>query len=417
MNITHERLPGALLNIGATTKFKTVRIQIAFQRPIDEDEVTARAVLPYVMRAVSNRYPTRSALQIKLEELYSASFYGTVRKIGRTHEVSFDLHLIQNDYAADVPDLLEEGFRFLADILFSPSFDPDVFEEEVRLIDEYFLGLFGDKMRYSLRKLEETMYAGDPYRLSAMGLHERLSDVTLADIEQAYRSMMAEDVIHINVVGAVDPAHLRTLVERHLPFVPRPIVRDVIDLHHRTIDAPRVVVETQDVSQGKLTIGYQLPVHYLTKDYYAAVVFNMLVGGSSDSLLFQRIREELNQVYFIGSSYDQYKGSMVIYAGIDSSARDLVEQEIKTILAGLAQGSVPPTPLSIAKTALIQGMLESLDSIRSVTGRIHHLAMFDRTFDADQLIAAIEAVTTADIARIAGMVQHDTTFFLRGETL
>lgn len=416
MKITHTPLPGAMLNVGTTDAFKTVRIQIAFQRPLDEHEVTTRAVLPYLMRAVSSKYPTRAALQIKLEDLYAASFYGSVRKIGLTHEVSFDLHLMHDRFAADAGDLFEEGFRFLEEILFHPRFDPDVFAEEVRLIDEYFLGLFGDKMRYSIRRLEETMYAGDTYRLSAMGLQERLSTVTLDDVRAAYESMMAHDAIHINVVGDVDHDRLRALVDAHLPFAVRPVHRMVIDPSHRSIDSPRIVVEEQDVSQGKLVLGYQLPAYYLSDEYYPAIVFNMVLGGGSDSLLFQRIREELNQVYFIGSSYDQYKGSLMIYCGIDSSARDLVEREIEAILNRLAAGDVPADTLAIAKTGLVQGLLESLDSNRSLIGRIHHLAMFNRTFDADKLIAAIRSVTAADVARIAAMVEADSTFFLKGGT-
>lgn len=415
MKITHTTLPFGMLNIGQTPKFKTIRIQVVCHNDMAIETVSKRAVLPYLMRSISTKYPTRIALQTKLEEMYAASFSGSVRSIGLTQEIAFDLHIIHDDYAIASTNLLEEAFAFLHDILFQPKFDQAIFQEEVRLIDEYFLSVYGDKMRYALKQLTKHMYEGNQYALDALGDPESLQQLTLSDCIDAYQTMMREDAININVVGNVTEADILPYITQFLPFAPRAFTRTVIDRTHRDIDTPNHIVETQDITQGKLAIGYQLPAYYQTDDYHPAIVMNAVLGAGPDSLLFKRVREELNKVYFIGSMYDQYKGSLAIYAGIDPKDYDDVIHEINLQIKAIQTKTIDPNVFEIAKTTIIQHLIESLDSIGSIVARINHLAMFHKTFQQAELIQRIKGITLDDIARIANMMQLDTTFFLKGD--
>lgn len=416
MNITHKQISGGMLNIGHTTKFKTIRIQVVFDNDLTEDTVTKRAILPYLMRSITTKYPSRIALQTKLEDMYAASFYGGVRKLGKTQEISFDLHIIHADYAIDSPDLLTEAFQFLHEVLFRPLFDEAIFAEERRLIEEYFLGLYGDKLRYSVRQMMQAMYQGNEYQLDAMGNPDSLQLVTLADCIDAYHSMITEDGIHINVVGDVSEDDILPLIDTYLSFEPREKTRTIIDYSVTDRESVQVIEEQQQITQAKLVMGYQLPVYYLTDEYYHAVVFNTMFGSGPDSLLFHRIREELNKVYFIGTMYDQYKGSLLLYAGIHSADQDVVMAEIATMIERIIAKDISPEALQIAKTSLVQNLIESMDSINSIVSRIHHLAVFGKTFDQHRLIQTIEQTTMDDIVNIARKLKLDTTFFLRGET-
>jgi predicted Zn-dependent peptidase len=228
--------------------------------------------------------------------------------------------------------------------------------------------------------------------------------------------MITSDLIHINVVGDVEADLLFPLIDKYLPFSDRIANIRIIDNDQSNHHEPAYIDLVQDVEQGKLAIGYRLPVYYLTEEYYTAVVFNTLLGGGPDSMLFKRIREELNKVYFIGSSYDQYKGSLYIYAGIDASDKEDVVSEISTILGAIQAQEIADEALQIAKTALVQNLIESLDSIGAITSRINHLALFHRTFHQSELIEKIKRVTKEDIANIAKQISFDTLVMLRCES-
>ena len=87
------------VNIIKTTKFKTTRIQVVFVSKLDEKTLTARALMPYIIKSVSKKYPSRDVLSSYLEEMYSASFNVGVNKITDAHIITFDMNFIDNYYS------------------------------------------------------------------------------------------------------------------------------------------------------------------------------------------------------------------------------------------------------------------------------------------------------------------------------
>ncbi|QMS85832.1 EF-P 5-aminopentanol modification-associated protein YfmF [Candidatus Xianfuyuplasma coldseepsis] len=416
MKITHEKQPGYTLNVAHTTKFKTVKIQLVFSRLFQRDDVTARAMIPYLLRAVSASYPTRRDIQIKLESMYGASFQSGVKKTGLAQELTFDITFIHNDFAIDQTNLLDSVVAFLGDIIFHPRFEQTIFDEEKRLLEEYFISIYDNKMRYSFQEIRKAMFFDDLYQLEALGVAEDLETLRLEDVIHAYDNMLRQDAISISVVGDVNVDYMTRLIDTYFPFSSRMIDLMPIDYSRAKRIQPQHLVETQSVKQAKLVWGYQWPIHYLEPDYYAAIVGSMMLGGHAESILFKRIREELNKVYFIGSSYDQYKGSLYVYAGINELDYDEVQTEINAIVSSIQKGDFTDEILHITKTILISNFYQSLDSSSSICSRIHHLALFHRTFNPEELIAKIKSVSKADITRIASQLQLDTTFLLRGES-
>lgn len=416
MKITHKKQSHYNLNLGYTEQFKTIKIQITCNNTLQEDTVTKRALLPYIMKATTKKYPHRADIQEHLEELYNASFSAGVKKVGLCHELSFDLTLIDDTYVQSEQSLLEQGFAFLHEVFFQPQFTEKIFFEEKRLLDEYFISIYNNKMRYAMLQLHDAMHQGSPYALQPLGNHKDLKEITLQDIIDTYHKMLQEDVININVIGHVDEDIINDYIATYMPLKGSKTTLNLIDRTARNVDEPRHIVETQDVMQGKFVLGYQFPAYYNTQEYYKAVVFNTLLGGNPESLLFKRIREEMNKVYFIGSSYDQYKGSIYIYGGINPEEYEIVVAEIEAVIQSIQQNTYPKHRLDIAKKVLINGLIESFDSPGAIASRVNHLSLFNKTFDPDDLIKKIQAVTEKDVREIATKMTLDTTFFLRGET-
>ena len=416
MNITHRKEPNYTLNIGQTDSFKTIKVQVVFLNDLDEKTVTNRSLVPYLLKAVTTNYPTRKDFATHLEDMYAAGFSAGVKKIGLAHEIVFDVTMIDSPYALEGEDMLEEAFALLSEVLLNPLFDTDIFDDEKRLMEEYFLGIYANKMRYTITQLQQTMYNGEPYAVQAMGIEEDVKKLTLEKCISAYRNMLKDDKIHINVVGDVNEDRVKELIRTYLPFSDRDkqiIALDKTDKPEREANHTEIV---QDVQQAKLAIGYQFPVFYDSDEYYSAVVFNTLLGGGMESLLFKRIREELNKVYFIGSMYDQYKGSIMIYGGIDAKEYPTVQTEIESILAKIEEQEYSDTSLDIAKRTLINSLIESFDSSGAMASRINHLAIFDKTFDYKKLIQKVERVSKSDISALVKKVSQDVSVLLRGDS-
>ena len=410
------KTPSYTLNMMKTDKFKSTRIHISFGAEFNEKTVTTRALIPYLMKAITQKYPSRSDLILYLESLYSAYFTGSVERIGTSHLVFFDLSIINNHYTLDQENLLEETFAFLHEVLYNPLFNEATFLEEKRLLIEYFESIYSNKFSYAVKLLNDTMFENESFKITSLGDEKYIDAITLEDAITEYQNMIHKDNITITVVGDIEYAQIEQLVDSYLPFNPRSIELSYMDYETKEItDVVNKVVE-QDIAQAKFSIGYRLPVYYDTELYNAALVFNTLLGGTSEAMLHMRIREELGLCYYIGSNYSSHKGVCFIHSGIDPLKKDTVLQETTEIIEKIKNMDYDSSLLDIAKKANITGIIESKDSNSSLAIRIERMSFYNKTVDFDTKIKGIENVTKEQVSEVAKKLVLDTTLLLRGKS-
>lgn len=403
------------INIMSTKKFKSTRIHISFGSLLSKETVSKRAILPYLLRAISKKYDTRASLSSYLDNLYAAQFSAGTSKVGLTHFVSFDCSVINDKYTIDQEALLEKGIDFIKEIILNPLFKEEIFLEEKRLLKEYFLSAYANKMRYTIKELQKSMFEDEMYRISPLGLEEDIDSLTLEDVIEEYHKMINTDKITISIVGDVEKDPVVKILNDTFHFTDRSLDITLLEENPVKENLANEIILEQDVTQAKLAQGYRFDVRYLSDEYYAAIVFNSLLGGSSDALLHQRIREELGLVYFVSSSYDFYKGVLFIFSGIDEANYDQTKTEIASIIQSAIDGTFKTHYLEVAKKIIINGIIESQDSNYSLVIRLERKDLFKRDIPLEETIKNINNVTIKDIQEIAKKLLLDTTVLLRGE--
>ena len=403
------------VNLQSTKKFKSTRIHISFGSDLTIEHVTKRALLPYLLRAVSTKFDTRAKMSSYLDNLYAAQFGVGSSKVGLSHFISFDLSVINDKYTIDNESLFEEGILFLKEIITNPLFKEDVFLDEKRLLSEYFLSVYANKMRVAIKHLQTEMFKEELYQVSALGIEEQVADITLKDVIDEYHHMITHDKITISVVGDINEQDVLAIINKHFTFKNRNKELELFESNPNTIIEPKEHILTQDVTQAKLAMGFRCDIRYLDSDYYAAIVFNNVFGGSSDSILHQRIREELGLVYFVSSSYDFYKGVLFVFAGINEEEYSRTTSEVEQILNTIIDGTLDKQYLDIAKKTIINNMIESRDSNYNLVIRLERKDLFDRDISLEESIENIKKVTFKQVQEVAKKIVLDTTVLLRGE--
>jgi len=403
------------VNIIKTTKFKTTRIQVVFVSKLDEKTLTARALMPYIIKSVSKKYPSRDVLSSYLEEMYSASFNVGVNKITDAHIITFDMNFIDNYYTFGNEDLFNKAIEFIKELLFSPLFDKDIFIEEKRLMEEYFEGIYSNKTKYAFNELKEVMFKDDTFRLSPLGSSDMINDVTLEDVKDEYRKMINTDKVFFSVVGNIDEEVVMSKLDKAFNIGPHPDYPKLIDDSSYVVSKPRYIEHYIDINQAKLVCGYRLDVLYNTKYYYAALVFNLLFGGTSESLLFREIREKSSLVYFINSNYNPYKGVLFVFAGINEKDYDTVMEKTSAIIEDIKKEQISEDTLEITKKLLLNSIIQGMDSNHSLIGKINQSYIFDFDYSLDKTIEHINSITLSDLAIVANKLKLDTTYLLRGD--
>src|ERR1035437_7101251 len=162
-------------------------------------------------------------------------------------------------------------------------------------------------------------------------------------------------------------------------------------------------------TQAQLVLGVPaLPRDH--PDQWTLSVLNAVLGDGMSSRLFLEVREELGLAYDVGSSIVAYSdaGVLSVYAGVDPGR---IRPTIAAILAELARlrdEDVSDHEMTKVK-AYRAGRLElRLDETRYLASWVGtQEALHDRVMTPDEALAAIDAVTIAEVRALATRLFHD----------
>jgi predicted Zn-dependent peptidase len=167
---------------------------------------------------------------------------------------------------------------------------------------------------------------------------------------------------------------------------------------------PRVLTGRRDTSQAQLAIA----VPALRRDHpdaWALALLNAILGDGMSSRLFLSVREAKSLAYDVSSGIVEYAdtGALEISAGVDPDALPAAIEAILDELVRLRDEAVPTRELEKARAYLSGGLELRMDETRNLASWIGgQEALHDRVYTLDEALDAVGAVTTDDVARLAG---------------
>ena len=111
-------------------KFKTARMSVHFLLPMEREEASANALLPFLLSRASREYPDYTKLGQRLAELYGASLNADVDKVGDMQVLSVAASGLANSYALSGEQISESLADLLCGALFDPPFEDGLFPED-----------------------------------------------------------------------------------------------------------------------------------------------------------------------------------------------------------------------------------------------------------------------------------------------
>jgi len=412
----HE-LGGLRVHIIPTDKYKTNTFVFRFKAPLNEETVTERALLPYVLQSATEKLPSVIRLRQYLEELYGSSLAVDVSKKGEDHIISIYVDIANEVYLHDAPPLFEKALSMLSDIVLHPAtegngFLSSIVESEKRALLQRIEATYDDKMRYANERLIEEMCKVEPYRLSANGKKESVMSITNESLYQYYQKVLVEDEMDLYIIGDISENAV-DLVSKYFSISTRP-VRERNVLLHRRNNEEKEVVEKQELKQSKLHIGYRTFVTYKDEDYFALQLFNGLFGGFSHSKLFVNVREKNSLAYYAASRFESHKGLLFVMSGIEAKNYEKAVEIIKEQMLAMQNGEFSEEEIHQTKSVIQNQILEAIDTPRGFVEMLYHGIISDRTRPVEEWLTGIESVTKEEIVKVAKNIELDTIYFLQG---
>jgi zinc protease len=296
-----------------------------------------------------------------------------------------------------------EAFELLRLAITAPRFDA----REVEISRAQILSLLRRETTspsdIANRRWWETAFEGHPYGRPVNGTSDTVASISIADLKSYAHRVLARQNLKIAVVGDIDAETLKVLLDRTFGALPeRPELLPIANVAPRglgrrieiSLDVPQTVVDF-----GGPGIPRQDP------DFMAAYLVNhILGGGSTDSRLYQEVREKRGLAYSVSDNLVWLDHAAVLLGGTATRADragetvDLIEQEIHHF----AENGPTAGELSEAKRYLDSAFALNLDSSTKIAGLLVQLQLDG--FGTDYFSrrgAMIEAVTLDDARRVA----------------
>lgn len=315
-------------------------------------------------------------------------------------------------YARVLEDDVALALDVIGDIVLNPVFDPKEIETERHVILQEIGQALDTPDDIIFDWLQEACYPDQPFGRTILGPAERVSSFSRDDLTGFVAEHYSPDRMILSAAGAVD--HDAIVAQAEAMFGGRKSVGGGLIQPAAFKGAERREVKT--LEQVHFALAFDAP-GYLSPDVYTAQIYAMALGGGMSSRLFQKIREERGLCYSIFAQSGAYEdaGQITIYAGTsEEEIGDLTAitlAELKRAGDDMAEAEV-----ARARVQLKAGMLMGLESPSSRAERLARLlAIYGRVPDADEAVAKIDAVTTADVRRYAGeMIGADAALALYG---
>ncbi|HWO96884.1 MAG TPA: pitrilysin family protein [Bacillus sp. (in: firmicutes)] len=402
-----------------TSKYKTNTLILKMNAPLQEDTVTLRALLPYVLQSATASYPSTTKLRTYLDDLYGATLQVDLMKKGEWHDMTFRIDVANEAYLKDTTPILKDALVLLGDILLNPALENGAFlsnivEQEKRSMRQRIQAVFDDKMRYSNLRLVEEMCKEEPYHLHVNGRVEDIEAITPSSLYEYYKKVLEEDSIHLYVIGDINEEEVLESVKQVFTLPAKTTRQHRSQSEGKKIEKVNEVIEKQDIKQGKLNIGYRTNIVYGDSEYFALQVFNGIFGGFSHSKLFINVREKASLAYYAASRVESHKGLLMVMSGIDAKNYEQAVQIINEQMEAMKQGDFTAEELEQTKAVIHNQILETIDTARGLVEVLYHNELANTTISVEDYLEGIKAVTKEEVMAAAKQIEQDTIYFLRG---
>ena len=316
-----------------------------------------------------------------------------------------DVTVYQNWFPVSALPLV---FDLEADRMRHLDFDPKVVESERGVVySERRLRVDDDNFGQLQEQVQATAYVAHPYQIPTIGWPSDIEGWKAEDLQAFYRQYYAPNNATMFIVGAVDPATVFALAERH--FGP---------LEAQAPPLPVTTREPPQLGERRLTVMRDAQTPLLAMAWHASAapdresrvmeVVLAILGSGDSSRLHQRLVEREQAAVQVGTylhaGFDP--GLAWIYAivppGVDAARTEgLIDEEI----ARLVRDGPTAAELAKARNQALAGFWHGLETISGKASALGHYEVFHgdyrKLFEAP---AVYEGITDDDVRQAAARV-------------
>ncbi len=399
------------------SKFKTTLISFSMFTPLCEKDVSKNALLPGLLSHSCKKYPTLNSISTKLEELYGASVFTSLSKLGESQVVSLYAVGLNSAFAHENSNNIVDLNSLLCEMLFNPSVEEESFKlenvnQEKRQLIEDIESEINDKKAYARRRCEEVMCENESFGISIHGTVEGAKKLDGQEAYKAWKKLLSSSHIEIMVIGTAACSKIVSEFKNRLSKIKRENITSCNTQIIKKAEEIKEIEENMEVSQSKLVMGLRTEIAAPHSDTTALLVMNALFGGTAQSKLFLNVREKLSLCYYCSSRYNKHKGVMFIESGVEKDNVEKAKKEIMQQLKEIKIGNFTDLELEETKLFLSQGVKSTNDSLSALNSWYVSQAFSEEIKSPRDIIEEINNIKREKVIEVANKITLDTVYLL-----
>ncbi len=297
----------------------------------------------------------------------------------------------------------EEALDLLSDFAGRPLIDADELDKERGVVIQEIARYNDQPAALAEMLLDQATFGDHPLGRSVLGPKEHLETFTRDQVVGFRERQWSGRRGGAFLVGSLDhlpsDERLNELLGRFPDLTPAPAFDPA--------PAPRTdrVIEERDTNQSHLRVSYRPELDAGDPKVRAALsIYGTLLGGSMGSRLFDEIREQRGLAYSVSASAWSIGDTtqLQLSAGLDSTKTTEAYARMREIVRELHDDGPTAEEVDRARAYTAGRLVLAFENSGAVARQAaSQTIVHDETFDADEQIALMDAVTLDEVRDVA----------------
>lgn len=397
-------------------KFKTAcALYIRLYLTRCPEKAAVRSLVIDLLTDSNADYPTLASLSLRKQYLYGTSISSVRSNVGDVQSLTISTVWLDDRFSLDGQSITDKVLDLTLGCLLRPNVKDGAFDKasfkfaKQNLLDTIDCEI-NQKRSYALQKGAEFAFAGEPAACPPYGTRESAEQITPQSAYEAWKEMLETAQIEIVAITPEQKPMLRQrLSEAFAALSNRNPLPIVFENPSPCKPASELHEEPMPVSQCKMV----LVMKSADADHDAMRMLNLILGGTTGSLLFANVREKLSLCYYCASRYQRSKHALTIDCGVRTDKLEEAKAAILEQVAMLTRGEFTDDHMNEAILFQSHAYATAADAPSGLATWVFSQKETNRNITMEESLEALRNVTREQVIEAAKKLSLDTVYILR----
>jgi zinc protease len=306
-------------------------------------------------------------------------------------------------YASSLKKHTEKVLDLLSDVAMNSKFNQDELEKK-RTQTLSGLAASKDDPNSIANNVSSALFYGKNHPYGEILTEESVKSISLDMCTQYYANHFKSNIAYISVVGDINPAEAKKLIEKYFGKWQKGEVKMTTYTKPQPPSSVKVaLVDRPQSVQSVILVGYAIDLSLASPDYFKIRVANTILGGGVFRL-FMNLREKHAFTYgaYSSFSYNPLVGGFDANASVRNAVTDSSIHEILYEMKRIGEEKVSESELAMAKNYMTGNFALSLESPQTIASFAINTERYNLPKDFySNYLKKIASVTPEDIQEVA----------------